>query len=653
MKKNKLRIGVTAGIVLLLLLIFYLIFIFLKDKSTSSNDKVVVKENVYVISNEAEKSVTPIGIENDRIMFAEMPKYTEGDVIVCGITEYAPNGFIRKVVSVMQEGNNYVTVTEPAYLTDVFEEAHIKKTFVLLGDNKESDISKKNNILSGMLMCKGIPQWTINKLSYNENNSEIKSSETDNSKIDDTKVDNSETKDSQTNNSEKDKDNRYEVKFKEDHSEGIEIEGEITFTAILEIEIDIKDEEITLSMVKKYEADGKVFVGYQKNVQCSLKKELFSKSLPNIEFFAGTIPIVITNEISSEFDGNFSFEGQMGTSFGLKAKNIAGFKYSSKTNDITEIRETDYFSDGIEWETEASAKSDNSVGISLHLITKLYDVTGADISAGIEGNVKGEVGLDLINSNYVGSVDLVVEPKIQGSIVVSIPIIDEILTDTTLFEVQLPALWKEHWESSGDWKELLKALIKSTYTTRFSDVHAITVPQFQFDFPKNWTITKEEVYDGRGVFYEVVELTNERGVIIRYACFNNNIYNVGIGRDLMICELTKVGDSNLDLGYVQASDYSKQGKMVVAKVHDLTYGDITGQYMEEYDQYIYVVVPESYLEIDSYVGADEWRVKKFSFEYGGSQAFIAHSPDGKFTKKEEKEIIQILSSFREMNYLAE
>lgn len=37
-----------------------------------------------------------------------------------------------------------------------------------------------------------------------------------------------------------------------------------------------------------------------------------------------------------------------------------------------------------------------------------------------------------------------------------------------------------------------------------------------------------------------------------------------------------------------------------------------------------------------------------SFEYPGLYSFIVESPDGKFTEEEEKEIIEILSSFHEV-----
>ena len=249
--------------------------------------------------------------------------------------------------------------------------------------------------------------------------------------------------------------------------------------------------------------------------------------------------------------------------------------------------------------------------------------------------------------------DLAIEPSIQGSIVVTVPIVDEKLADKPMFVVELPALWEKHWESGYNWKEMLNSLVKKTYITRYSDINVVDAPEFQFDFPKNWTITKEFVNDGSNPYQvceEIVELTNERGVTIRYVYGGRSS---GQGRDVMTCDIVKVEDSNLELSYVQATDYSEQNPMVVAKIHNLTYGDVTGQYVMEWDKYIYAVIPESYLDIKSYGDCDEWGINRFSFKYGGVQSFIAHSPDGKFTREEEKEIIEILSSFRELDYSTE
>ena len=40
-------------------------------------------------------------------------------------------------------------------------------------------------------------------------------------------------------------------------------------------------------------------------------------------------------------------------------------------------------------------------------------------------------------------------------------------------------------------------------------------------------------------------------------------------------------------------------------------------------------------------------IDEFSFEYPSPYAFIAESPNGEFTQKEEKQVVEILESFTE------
>lgn len=184
----------------------------------------------------------------------------------------------------------------------------------------------------------------------------------------------------------------------------------------------------------------------------------------------------------------------------------------------------------------------------------------------------------------------------------------------------------------------------TTYQTKFASVNHITAPSFEFVFPNDWEITKEEINKSEGI-YEVVELTNTRGVAIRYVQHSGTFSGA---RDMMTCEITKVADAALELEWVQGTDYSNTGNIVVAKIHDITYGDITGKYKDKYDKYFYAIIPESFLDTTVYNSADEWRINRFSIKYGDHLSFIAQSPDGKFTAQEEQEIIQILSSFKEV-----
>ena len=183
-----------------------------------------------------------------------------------------------------------------------------------------------------------------------------------------------------------------------------------------------------------------------------------------------------------------------------------------------------------------------------------------------------------------------------------------------------------------------------TGTTNFAGNVNFTSPIFQFDYSDNWKITKENTNKDDNEL-EIVELTNKRGVVIRYV--QHKGLSFGSGRDAMTCKITKMADSEFKLGKVQDTDYSNTGKIVVAKIHDKKYGDITGKYSSKYNEYFYAIIPESYLNMSVYSGVDERRIEKFSIKYGQYLSFIAQSPNGKFTRNEEKQIVEILSSFRE------
>ena len=59
-------------------------------------------------------------------------------------------------------------------------------------------------------------------------------------------------------------------------------------------------------------------------------------------------------------------------------------------------------------------------------------------------------------------------------------------------------------------------------------------------------------------------------------------------------------ENNQYIGSV--SDSNVTGNMV-AKVHDLTYSDVSGRYESEMDTYFFAVVPEPFLNWESYTGA--------------------------------------------------
>lgn len=624
MKKNRLRNIIILISVLLLIVVSGIFILKPTPRKEVNEDGIIIKENVSVITPE---TVQPIAVTDNELIFNENPKYSEGDIIVAGIIDSAPSGFIRKVIGTEEQDNQYIVQTEPTVLTDVFEEAHVTKTFSVteegvseINTNENSQTTDTSNTVGmamrSYLVTNDIPQKAATPILLSDN--KVKPG--------------------------------FSTDFDYDLADGISADGEFDVNIWLEVELDISRGDVVFSVIAHTETKAGLFIGASSDTELEFEKELLSKKLPNIQFNIGFVPIVITNELQLNLEGEAHVEGSLGTSYEISAKNSSGFRYDSKKNKLKEIKEKEYNSDGLQWKTAAKFSGGSSAGVFLHLITKLYDCTGADIYIGIDGNAEGEIiaspEKELNGLNYAGSMNLSIAPKLQGNLIVTVPIIDKKLKECPLFQITLKPFWERHWESSNDWKkdiEDLKPLeLNHTYTTKFRDVNLISYPHLMFDYPDGWTVSYEEVTP----YSEEVTLTNDSGVQINYLQGANPKYNMGYTYTIFAyrSDVSKVADSSFVPGYIQATDYSSLGKFVVAKVkvngmlnrqQDMEYTDIDGDTL-------YTVLPESMIGSFEYI-ASYIPHEEFDFGYG---SFTATVPEGVLTPKEEKEIIAILSSFR-------
>ena len=149
-KKNKLAIILIASIVAITVIIG-VVFAFVINSNSS---EVKVNKNVTII-NKKEAESMPIEVTENQLVFSTPQNYSEGDVIVSGSTDTAPNGFLRKVVKTETVDNKYIVETTNACLTDVFEEAHISRTFEISEDSiTPVDSLKTENAKIGLMLPK-------------------------------------------------------------------------------------------------------------------------------------------------------------------------------------------------------------------------------------------------------------------------------------------------------------------------------------------------------------------------------------------------------------------------------------------------------------------------------------------------------------------
>ena len=636
MKKKILRTIIVFVVVFVAMLIVILGYNKLQDHNKQKEDT-IVKKNVKVITSETNKEKQPVSVTDDSIIFNLNPGYKEGDVIVSGITSTSKNGFIRKVIGIENKGDNYVIKTEPAVLTDVFEKAQIYKRIKLTEEGNKSvsySIGKDGN--NGAVQVQNAM------------------SEIDNSYRTIMLADKKET-DDENNGTEY----VFGQKF-EKESDPFTISGEAGFDVWLDIKIEIKHGNITCGMSIKSKEGGKILLKCGKDWNKEKEWGLWEKSLPNYEFVVAGIPIVVTNKLELNAEAGAELEGNIGLSYELASETTTGFEFKSKTGKVKEIKEIDYDSDGLQWET-ISVSGEASAKIAIHYISKLYGCSGIDVSAGISGKAEGEVNQTAntdLEGGYAGSLDLSINPEIQGELIVDIPVFAEDMKKQPLFEAEMKPLWSKHWESSVKWKDDLEwtetGKQGSKYITRYSEVNNIACPVFQFDVPWGWKIESEEVGNGLDEIDEKVVLTNEKGVTVTYwACQ----HQLGGKSELMLkADISKAADSEFKptipdgVGVDESSadePYANLGTMIVAKIH--VTGEMDMKIDTEYsdcDSVFYAVVPEAYVGEREFIG-QAGEVDEFSFSYPTPYAFIAESADGTFTAGEEKQIINILKSFKE------
>lgn len=426
-----------------------------KDKDENN----VVKDNVKIITEESDKQ--PILVEDDKITFDSNPRYKKGDVIVSGITSSAPNGFIRNVTGVQKTKGKYIIQTEPAVLTDVFEKAHIYKRIELAESQNESESyhiknmnAVTNELQSSNILCKT-----------------------------------------------EDEDNGTDYMFGksfEEKEDPVSLSGEAGTSAWVEVSIDIVHGDIKCGIAIRTKEGAKASLECSASYSKELEKQLLTKKLPDYQFIVAGIPIVVTNELEIYAEAEINLEGNIGVSYELTAETTQGFNYNSKTGKVEEINQITCESDGLQWNT-ISISGDTSMGSSVHLITKLYDASGMDMSLKIAGKAEGEAKVTTNKEldGYAGSLDLSIVPEIKGEIVVDTPVFDKNLLKQPLFEAALKPLWEKHWESSVNWQDDLQwkendKNEESQETTKVSysnEYFEVIVPE---SWEGEWTVTEED-----------------------------------------------------------------------------------------------------------------------------------------------------------------
>lgn len=183
--------------------------------------------------------------------------------------------------------------------------------------------------------------------------------------------------------------------------------------------------------------------------------------------------------------------------------------------------------------------------------------------------------------------------------------------------------------------------LNNEYTTRYQEVNQVTYPPFVFNYPDNWSVTKEECNQQE----ELVTLENDGSASVTFLHYSGELQGGGSGVYMNKEEISKVASSQFVPGFVQATDYSSLGEFMVARIK--TIGTLNMQTDREYTEVdgnvAYAVLPVS----EEGIREDVRRTVsgEYTFWYSDTISFTASNLE-EFTPQVEKEVIAILSSFR-------
>ena len=426
-KRTKIFMGILIGI----LILTGVGFLIKKNEKKSPYDaEVVIKENVHTSNAETEKKYKLSKITDSALVYEKDPKYKKGDIIASGMTDNAPNGFLRKISRKRVEEGKYIYETENAVLTEVYEKAHISRRFII-SDRDAAELNDKNETVASLSQPNDI------KVVSGDGKAEPEIVKLGKADL-----------------------NLHEISLKANKklNKVIDIDADITLKNILEITLDIEDGRVDFGMVNKEIVKGGMSVGAEKSWELEepLTYTFVKKRLPNIEFTAG-IPIVVTSDFMADAKVSGKLTGALKTGVDLDSEKTYGFKYSAhinKAGKYTELKRENYNGKGVTWETGLKAQTECDAGVYMHIVSKLYDSAGMDLSVGMNNVLEGEVfaGKTVKRDSkektplYYGKMEYTLVPKIGGNVVLTEPIIDKKIFEQTLFEGELDPLVKKTWE---------------------------------------------------------------------------------------------------------------------------------------------------------------------------------------------------------------
>jgi hypothetical protein len=378
------------------------------SSATANSSSGIIKDNVTVLDSEQADSVTVSEEGLFRLRGIEesvAESIQEGGVIVFPISKNNPNGGLFIVNDLREENGDPVFIPTPATLGDVFDEATFSQEFELTTDGQLIAASEDDNRQS--LIGRAVGS-TFTKVYAAESIPEDLSKE-------------------------------YGYVFDIGKELGVSDNVATVQAGIdVSVKVDFKVEDMGRHVLSSVIVNAEAGILARLQNQWKAEKEftILERNLPNVQFFVGPVPVVIANSLT--IDGSLSadleYKPEVGLYYGAGKK--FGYIYDNnvsdkpqKINESTASFEKSFNPDS----TSATANFD--VGVTVSIQSLLYGSSGPSGSADVKTYLKGTFKDGEIKAGTKTDAGL------SAELIVNIPVIDNELVNTTLWESERTKLF--------------------------------------------------------------------------------------------------------------------------------------------------------------------------------------------------------------------
>lgn len=353
MKKKAMFITISLVVVSIIFGLVAITFTSNTENELSTED-VVLKKNVSVVTNETAENEQPYKIDENHLYYKTKPDLKKNSVVVSGITETAPAGFMRKIVSIKKSNGEYVAETVQASFIDVFKEVDFQDSINLSESTTAPTIEPQRNTSTPV----------ITPLTYKDPHSIVWG---------------------EINNREIKNDDFYAL-----------INGKLDLTVLPKLEV--VDGNIIFDLLWKNIIDVHINFYNNKDINNTITRDLTTFYFEPQEFYIGNVPVVITNKIDTSFKLDGKIKGDLSARIEMNDEIIQGFSYNSNEESYSQIDETNEIENNVEYTIGNAVKPNFEIGIDIKSETKLYDGLSVENLSSFNTDINGDVKVESLKA---------------------------------------------------------------------------------------------------------------------------------------------------------------------------------------------------------------------------------------------------------------